>query len=229
MSEDESRLARWSRRKTQVGSSRRRGRAAPVAVAEPPSPPLPGPLSVAEAPPEAKVPAVGEPAAAPRTTAEEEAPPDLPDIDSLTGGSDFTAFLGDKVPGHLHRAAMRKLWLSSPEFAVLDGLNDYDDDYTFFETIGKIVTNYQVGKGMVDPDAEEQADKPAQTAEDAAAPDEQEAAAGDGNADAGEADQQPDDGLSEEPQEAAADGDDDEGDDGQAAKEPREGEEGVSS
>ncbi|PTW60838.1 uncharacterized protein DUF3306 [Breoghania corrubedonensis] len=58
---------------------------------------------------------------------------DLPAIDSLTARSDFTVFLQRNVPAHLHKLAMRKLWRSDPVLANLDGLNDYDTDYTIKE------------------------------------------------------------------------------------------------
>ncbi|MBD1549428.1 DUF3306 domain-containing protein [Roseibium aggregatum] len=58
---------------------------------------------------------------------------DLPDIDSLSYGSDFSAFLQKNVPEHLHRMALRKLWTSNPVLANVDGLNDYDLDYTISE------------------------------------------------------------------------------------------------
>lgn len=58
---------------------------------------------------------------------------DLPDIDSLSYGSDFSAFLQKNVPDHLHKLALRKLWTSNPVLANVDGLNDYDLDYTIKE------------------------------------------------------------------------------------------------
>jgi len=60
---------------------------------------------------------------------------DLPDIDSLSYESDFSAFLQKNVPDHLHRLAMKKLWTSDPVLANLDGLNDYDLDYTIGEVM----------------------------------------------------------------------------------------------
>jgi hypothetical protein len=65
----------------------------------------------------------------PEDVSTDEPPPDLPDIDSLDKDSDFTVFLGDKVPDALRNAALRKLWRSDPVFANLDGLNDYDEDF----------------------------------------------------------------------------------------------------
>jgi Protein of unknown function (DUF3306) len=87
--------------------------------------------------------------------AEGEETPALPPIDELTAESDYTVFLGKNVPQALTNAALRKLWLSDPVFANLDRLNDYDDDYSFVESVVSAVrTSYQVGKGHVD-EAEE--------------------------------------------------------------------------
>jgi hypothetical protein len=44
--------------------------------------------------------------------------------------------------------------------AVLDGLNDYDEDYSMIGMVVEEVTSrYKVGKGMVDPDDEKLADE----------------------------------------------------------------------
>jgi hypothetical protein len=84
-----------------------------------------------------------------------EETPVLPPIDELTAESDYTVFLGKNVPQALTNAALRKLWLSDPVFANLDRLNDYDDDYSFVDSvISAVKTSYQVGKGHVD-EAEE--------------------------------------------------------------------------
>lgn len=83
--------------------------------------------------------------------AEGEESPVLPPIDELTAESDYTVFMGKNVPQALTNAALRKLWLSDPVFANLDRLNDYDDDYSFVESVVTAVrTSYQVGKGHVD-------------------------------------------------------------------------------
>ncbi len=86
----------------------------------------------------------------PATALPEEEPPDLPPIESLTAESDFTPFLRDKVPEALRKAALRKLWRSDPVLANLDGLNDYDEDFTGGSLGGIVATAYRVGKGMVD-------------------------------------------------------------------------------
>ena len=58
---------------------------------------------------------------------------DLPDIDSLTYESDFTAFMQEGVPLALRNRALAMLWKSNPVLANVDGLNDYDLDYTIKE------------------------------------------------------------------------------------------------
>lgn len=75
---------------------------------------------------------------------------DLPDPDTLEPGDDFTAFLRDAVPEHLRRRALRRLWRSNPVLANLDGLNDYDGDYTNAATDAPgLKTAYRVGKGLL--------------------------------------------------------------------------------
>ena len=75
---------------------------------------------------------------------------ELPDPDTLKPGDDFTAFLRDVVPEHLRRRALRRLWRSNPVLANLDGLNDYDGDYTNAATDAPgLKTAYRVGKGLL--------------------------------------------------------------------------------
>jgi hypothetical protein len=78
----------------------------------------------------------------------------LPDIDSLDENSDFSAFLAEGVPAAIRRRALRKLWRLNPIFANLDGLNDYDEDFTDAANVVEgVKTIYKVGKGMFDKDA----------------------------------------------------------------------------
>jgi hypothetical protein len=74
----------------------------------------------------------------------------LPDPDSLTKGDDFSAFMARAVPEHLRRRALRKLWVSNPVLANLDGLVDHGEDYTDAATVmPDMKTAYQVGQGML--------------------------------------------------------------------------------
>jgi Protein of unknown function (DUF3306) len=63
----------------------------------------------------------------------------LPDLDQLHQDSDYSAFLSPAVDPLLRRAALRKLFHSA-KFNVLDGLDDYSDDFTNFAPLGDIVT-----------------------------------------------------------------------------------------
>lgn len=73
----------------------------------------------------------------------------LPDPDDLQPGDKIVAFMRDEIPERIKRRAMRALWRSNPVLACLDGLNDYDDDYTNLVTdMPGVPTSYQVGKGL---------------------------------------------------------------------------------
>ncbi len=135
---DDGILGRWSRRK--------RAAERPDVEADAPGDPDGGTPGA----PGAQVPSEepAEPAAIPE---------DLPDIDSLDEASDFTVFLKDGVPEAIRRRALRKLWRLNPVFANLDGLNDYDEDFTDAAVLARSVkTIYKVGKGMFAKDEEEQ-------------------------------------------------------------------------
>jgi hypothetical protein len=137
MSDDnESPLGRWSRRKAEVRAGDKSEEPAPPAAPD---------------------------AAAPETETEDAATEadivaQLPDIDEMDGDSDFSVFMQDGVPENLQRLALRKLWLSDPVLANVDGLVDYGENFSIAETLGGAVkTIYQVGKGMIDETADEAA------------------------------------------------------------------------
>ena len=74
----------------------------------------------------------------------------LPDPDTLQPGDDFKAFMAKAVPDRIRRRALRRLWLSNPALANLDGLLDYGEDFTDSATVVEnLQTAYQVGKGML--------------------------------------------------------------------------------
>ncbi len=73
----------------------------------------------------------------------------LPDPDTLKPGDDFAAFMQKQVPERLRRRALRRLWTSNPVLANLDGLLDYNDDFTDAATVlPDMRTAYEVGRGM---------------------------------------------------------------------------------
>lgn len=134
----------------------------------------------------------------------ETPPPDLPDVETLDGESDYSVFLGENVPEDLTRLALRKLWRSDPALANLDGLNDYDTDFTMAGKAAEAVkTAYRVGRGYAD-----DAQLPGETGDDATVHDDvarAEPDVPDGDA-ADEADVGPDDTPDDTPD--TADGDD---------------------
>jgi hypothetical protein len=142
-------LSRWSRRKRDPRSEdepadlAEQSAAVPAAAADPSDPRDPAD------PEDGGDDAVGDP----------EVVAKLPDIESLDETSDFAPFMAKGVPEILRRRALRKLWRLNPLFANLDGLNDYDEDFTdAANVLSEIKTIYKVGKGMV---SEETAEKTA--------------------------------------------------------------------
>ncbi len=72
------------------------------------------------------------------------------DFDALDYNSDFQQFMGKGVPEAIQRKALRKLWQSNPLLANIDGLNDYDEDFTDAAlAVDAIKTAYKVGRGYL--------------------------------------------------------------------------------
>jgi len=115
MAEEEKFVSRWARRKAES----RTGTIAEEEVAE---------AEASEAMPEGA-----------ETAESVEDPEDHPamgiDVETLDYDSDFTVFMHEKVPEALRRKALRTLWQSNPILANVDGLNDYDEDFTDSATV----------------------------------------------------------------------------------------------
>lgn len=129
-------LGRWSRRKRAVQldeqeplTTRIEGQDAelPVPVDESASSEIDGRPVVADTAPDAN-----------NTPALTDA--DMPAIESLGDEDDYSGFMSTGVSEGLRNKALRRLF-SSAQFNVLDGLNDYDDDFTNFEPLGDIITS----------------------------------------------------------------------------------------
>ncbi len=128
----ESRLQRWSRKKR--GAAEPAEPAAPAAV-EPEVSAEERELAINESLPEQEV----------------LAKYGLPDPDAIELGTDITGFMRKEIPELLRRRALRRLWRSNPVLAVLDGLNDYDGDFTGTTTgVNGVQTLYKVGQGFID-------------------------------------------------------------------------------
>ena len=73
----------------------------------------------------------------------------LPDPDLVESGDDIAAFMARAVPRPIRNRALRSLWRSNPVLACVDGLNDYDGDFTGDGLSGEaLLTTYEVGKGL---------------------------------------------------------------------------------
>lgn len=125
--EEGGRLARWSERKRAARKAEAAAPSEEPQTARPSEPPVP------EEPEEAVLERLG-----------------LPRPEDLKPGDDVTRFMADHVPAYLRKRALRVLWRTNPVLANLDGLNDYDEDFTSPEMTRKVLaTAYQVGKGIV--------------------------------------------------------------------------------
>lgn len=157
-----SRFSRWSRLKTESRS--RRGAALPPIV-EPDA----AATDVTEIPPgsEEAAPAIvptGEvsrdadasPSDDDVEQRDEAYPEDLPPIETLEKDSDYSVFMSSKVSDAIRNRALRKLWLTDPVLANLDGLVDYGEDFTDAATVvANMKSVYKVGRGMVDYEEED--------------------------------------------------------------------------
>jgi Protein of unknown function (DUF3306) len=109
MSDDESFLARWSRRKQSAEQAKAEPK--PVEAAEPAARPPAGEI----VPPAETEPAVDLAS--------------LPPIESIGPDSDVRAFLAPGVPAHLTRAALRRAWSSDPAIRDFIGLVENGWDF----------------------------------------------------------------------------------------------------
>jgi len=64
---------------------------------------------------------------------------DMPPLDSLGAFSDYSGFLSRGVSAALRRQALAKLF-HSPHLNLSDRLDDFDEDYTRFESLGELIT-----------------------------------------------------------------------------------------
>lgn len=106
---------------------------------------------------EASEPTIGELAAPDEPAADDavaaDPTADLTPIDRLDESSDYTGFMRDGVPAELKKAALRRLWRSNPIIAHLDGLDDYDEDFTAITAVvAGLDKMRQAGRRLTDGD-----------------------------------------------------------------------------
>ncbi len=127
MTDDDSFLARWARRKQEAAAEAKRGQEAP------PSAP---PARADAAPAQDERAAAAQQASAPQPDAPE--PFDLstlPPIDSISAVSDVRDFLRAGVPAELTRAALRRAWSADPAIRDFVGLSENAWDFTAPDSI----------------------------------------------------------------------------------------------
>ncbi|MCH9808318.1 MAG: DUF3306 domain-containing protein [Alphaproteobacteria bacterium] len=74
------------------------------------------------------------------------------DFDKLDYDSDYKQFMDKNVSSDARHKALRKLWVSNPVLANMDGLDDYCEDYTDAAVClpkGTMKTAYQYGRGFL--------------------------------------------------------------------------------
>jgi len=131
--DDKSFLQRWSARKTEARDGE------DVDTMETQDGLVVEQSAVADTDPDTEVPDISD-----------QPPPDLPDVETLNADSDYTGFLGENVPADVAKMALRKLWRSDPVLANVDGLNDYDEDFSKVGMVSEVVkTAYRIGKGYL--------------------------------------------------------------------------------
>jgi len=110
-SEEETFLHRWSRRKRGVAAEE-------AAVEESPAVPV-----------------------APEAEAKAElTDADMPPLETLDENADYSGFFSPKVSEELRQLALQQLFRNAC-FNVCDGLDDYAEDFTQFETLGDVITS----------------------------------------------------------------------------------------
>lgn len=62
----------------------------------------------------------------------------VPDVDTLTETSDLADYFSEQVSEALRKAALRKIFRLD-KFNICDGLDDYAEDYTTFESLGDVL------------------------------------------------------------------------------------------
>lgn len=119
MSEEETFIARWSRRKREADSSSDAGPKVPAER----EPTPPGATDQAGSPAATATQAREEPAAPPVD------PASLPPLESITSGTDVQAFLRSGVPAELAKAALRRAWAADP--AIRDFIEVAENQWDF--------------------------------------------------------------------------------------------------
>jgi hypothetical protein len=140
-------LQRWSRLKSEARARDRTG--LPLPTPDAAATPVGVVPSAADAGTAPDTPPIARDATAQRVPA--VADDALPPVESLTGDSDFSAFMQPQVDEALKRRALKQLF-RDPHFNVMDGLDVYIDDYSKPDPISpEIVREMVQGRYIFDP------------------------------------------------------------------------------
>ncbi len=121
-------LSRWARRK-------RAARAGRDPEAQEPETPVDGEMFAKAAPTVGDEPLSGDDHQPVELTDE-----DMPAVDAIDENTDMSGFFSPKVTEAVKKAALRKFF-HSPAFNIVDGLDDYDEDFRNFAALGDIITS----------------------------------------------------------------------------------------
>lgn len=147
--DDEGFLSRWSRLKRQPEAPRDTGPANPRAEETGAgSIPVPEEFEADELPQRVLETPEEELSVVEREWLENRRRAEAVDLDTVVYESDFALFLKRGVPLALRRKALRKLWVSNPLLANLDGLNDYEENFGD-PALNTFKSAWQVGRGFL--------------------------------------------------------------------------------
>jgi hypothetical protein len=131
--DDDAFLSRWARRKRMARS----GGDPDAAQSESSAPQA----ALARSAPDA----AETPSEADADEAQELTDEDMPPLETIDENTDMRGFFSSKVSQQVKKAALRKFF-HSPAFNIVDGLDDYDDDFTSFPALGDIITSDMRGQ-----------------------------------------------------------------------------------
>ena len=90
---------------------------------------------------------------------------DMPDVETLDEGSDYSGFMSTNVSESLRKIALQKLFHGKC-YNIRDGLDEYDDDYTKFEKLDPSTITADM-KHMFEVEAKRKLEKEEQEAQEA--------------------------------------------------------------
>jgi hypothetical protein len=114
-------------------------------------------------------------AAQPAQPLAETSPGEETAVETPSYESDYRGFMAEGVSEELRNLALRRLWRSNPLLANLDGMNDYDEDFTLATSaLTSVTTAYRPGIGYGRKEDEVEAPSESEISDETETPDEAE-------------------------------------------------------